>query len=85
MTDRFKAKRIDDKGRCCGRKPIAYKRPPRLFCPRCDAEFDVETGWQVSNFHYVVENGVIVDARFVLDMEVNGFEPFAPSDTGGMG
>ena len=33
-------RRLDDLGRCCGRKPIAYKRPAhRLFCYRCCAEY----------------------------------------------
>ena len=45
-------KKIDRQGRCCGRKPIPYKRPPRLFCPRCDAAFDPATGEQIANWAY---------------------------------
>lgn len=36
---RFPPRSLDQKGRCCGRKPIPYKRPPRSFCLRCDAQF----------------------------------------------
>jgi nitrite reductase/ring-hydroxylating ferredoxin subunit len=57
-------KKIDTHGRCCGRKPIHYKRPPRLFCPRCDAEFDVETGEQVANWAYRKTDG---DFEFVYE------------------
>jgi hypothetical protein len=46
------AKVIDEKGRCCGRKPIPYRRPPTLFCPRCDAQFDPETGKQIPNWAF---------------------------------
>lgn len=45
-------KQLDEKGRCCGRKPLPYKRPPLLFCFRCDAAFDVETGGQIENWAY---------------------------------
>lgn len=39
-----------DNGHCCGRKPMIYKRPElRLFCPRCDRQFDA-LGNQVQNF-----------------------------------
>ena len=31
---------LDAKGRCCGVKPIVYKRPThRLFCVRCSREY----------------------------------------------
>lgn len=46
------AKLLDDKGRCCGRKPIVYKRPPQLFCCRCDASFSTITGKQIPNWAY---------------------------------
>lgn len=35
--------RLDSKGRCCGKKPVVYKRKGTLFCCRCDAEFDIAT------------------------------------------
>lgn len=52
------AKRLDEQGRCCGRKPIHYKRGnsyqsgPRYYCDRCDATFSVETGEQVPSWAY---------------------------------
>jgi hypothetical protein len=45
-------KSLDDKGRCCGRKPLVYKRPPHLFCIRCDAAFARDTGMQIPNWAY---------------------------------
>lgn len=44
--------RIDSKGRCCGRKPMVYKREPHMFCPRCDRAFDPKTGEQIENWAY---------------------------------
>lgn len=48
---------IDNKGRCCGRKPIHYKGGgwnspyhPKKFCTRCAAEYDPLTGEQRENF-----------------------------------
>lgn len=42
---------LDDKGRCCGRKPIVYKRSPtHLFCSRCDRAYDPLTKLQVENW-----------------------------------
>jgi len=47
------AKQLDEKGRCCGRKPLVYRRPHhRFFCHRCHAEFDPETGKQIPNWAY---------------------------------
>lgn len=40
--------RLDEKGRCCGRKPLVYK--PERFCVRCDRAFDLETGEQIPNW-----------------------------------
>lgn len=55
------AKQLDDNGRCCGRKPIEYKRPKhKLFCVRCDASYDPQTGRQVENWAYVANE----DATF---------------------
>lgn len=36
-------KTLDDKGQCCGRNPIPYKRPresTHLFCMACAREYD---------------------------------------------
>jgi len=47
---------LDEKGRCCGRRPMVYKLPRhRLFCSRCDSEFDPTTGRQQSNWAWTVE------------------------------
>lgn len=45
-------KRLDDKGRCCGIKPIVYKRYKILFCHRCDAQYELSTKMQVENFKW---------------------------------
>jgi hypothetical protein len=48
--------RLDDKGRCCGRKPLVYKTSwrtgegPHKFCTRCDRAYDLETGEQLKNW-----------------------------------
>jgi hypothetical protein len=56
------AKSVDEKGRCCGRKPVVYRRPPHLFCCRCDAAFDAMTGRQIPNWAYAWHD----DNSFVL-------------------
>lgn len=44
------ARRIDERGRCCGRKPLHYKLPaPRWFCARCDRQYGAN-GWQQANW-----------------------------------
>jgi hypothetical protein len=43
--------KLNDKGQCCGRKPITYKRPKHiLYCTRCSREFDPVTGEQFENW-----------------------------------
>lgn len=45
-------KRLDEKGRCCGRKPIYYRGgawnsppgSPMLWCCRCDTVYNPQTG-----------------------------------------
>jgi hypothetical protein len=47
---------IDDKGRCCGRKPFAYKSTwstslgPHRFCARCDRAYDLKENRQIGNW-----------------------------------
>ena len=49
---------LDEKGRCCGRKPIMYKggawnSPERQrFCTRCCASYNFETGEQIANWAF---------------------------------
>lgn len=41
---------LDEKGRCCGRKPIVYKTPSfHTFCDRCDRCHDRE-GQQIGSW-----------------------------------
>ncbi len=49
----FDRKRLNAKGRCCGRKPIEYKRDPHLFCTRCSRAFDVNTKEQIPNWAFL--------------------------------
>ena len=50
--------KLDEKGRCCGRKPIYYKGrswrsppgSPLKFCCGCNREFDPQTGEQRENW-----------------------------------
>ena len=44
---------LDDKGCCCGRKPIQYKRDSRLLCDRCDRAFNIDTGKQIENWAWM--------------------------------
>lgn len=48
---------LDDKGRCCGRKPLVYKNRDYgtdgfKFCARCNRAFDRHTGEQIQNWAY---------------------------------
>lgn len=64
MSETISKKWLDEKGRCCGRKPILYKRPqdtyvnfaPYLYCPRCDAAFDPNIKCQVDNWAWIIVN-----------------------------
>ena len=52
--------KLDEKGRCCGRKPIHYRSSrdnvsgclprPSKFCGCCDRAFDPDTGCQIENW-----------------------------------
>lgn len=44
-------------GRCCGRKPLEYKRPPHLFCTRCNRNYDPKSGLQQPSFGWVAQDG----------------------------
>ncbi len=47
---------LDDKGRCCGRKPLVYKSAhststgPHRYCCRCDRAYDLEENEQIENW-----------------------------------
>ena len=50
------AMKLDEKGRCCGRKPIAYRSGrynstgPHRFCVRCDRAYDLDDNEQIGNW-----------------------------------
>jgi hypothetical protein len=44
---------LDERGRCCGRKPVPYKRPARLFCSRCCRQYAPTTGLQEPNWAWL--------------------------------
>lgn len=41
---------LDDKGRCCGRKPLVYKRPEHRFCFRCNRAYHLIQNFQIDNW-----------------------------------
>ena len=46
---------LDELGRCCGRKPLVYKRPSHsFFCHRCNRSYDA-TGRQIQNWAYSLD------------------------------
>jgi hypothetical protein len=52
--------RLNERGQCCGRKPIVYKRERHKFCTRCHSAFDIETGEQMPNWAWrAVEGGFV--------------------------
>lgn len=69
-------KRLDERGRCCGRKPITYKRPHHFYCCRCDASFDPVDGKQVPNWAYYK----VDDERF--EVRTSRVPQRLPQDTG---
>lgn len=65
ITTTSPAQRLDDKGRCCGIKPLNYKRAPEAyrFCHRCDRAYDAN-GEQMPNWAWrMVEPGVFENNR----------------------
>lgn len=51
---------LDADGRCCGRKPLVYKRPYfHYFCSRCDREFNAN-GNQVPNWAWKLRGSEFV-------------------------
>lgn len=51
---------LDQRGRCCGRKPITYRRERRLFCDRCNASFDTDTGRQAENWAWRADGDAFI-------------------------
>lgn len=47
------ARKMNERGQCCGRKPLVYKRPSLYhFCTRCDAKYN-ERGEQIQNHAWI--------------------------------
>jgi len=45
-------------GRCCGRKPLTYKRPQlHYYCCRCDAEYDANGAQHANSAWYAIGGG----------------------------
>lgn len=53
---------LDEAGRCCGRKPLVYKRARQLFCARCNASFNIETRRQQPNWAWRAAGDAFVAA-----------------------
>lgn len=51
---------MDDLGRCCGRKPLIYKRDRYFFCTRCDRAYDLGTRRQINNWAWCEVDGGFV-------------------------
>lgn len=61
---RLPTRSLDDNGRCCGRKPITYKRPtPHFFCHRCGAEYSPD-GTQRANWAWLEDGAGWFKARY---------------------
>jgi hypothetical protein len=43
---------LDDKGRCCGKKPLVYKSRGFLYCSRCGRAFAMDDGTQIENWEW---------------------------------
>lgn len=50
------ARQLDEKGRCCGRKPMVYKSTwstadgPHRYCPRCSRAYHLTENVQLHNW-----------------------------------
>ena len=48
---------MNEKGQCCGRKPLVYKRDGHYFCIRCDRAYRIDTRQQINNWAWKFEGG----------------------------
>lgn len=65
---------LPDGGRCCGRKPLEYKRQPdhHFFCTRCARDY-LPNGRQRPNWAYKLD----ADGNYTRDLPLaNGEGPF---------
>lgn len=60
--------RLDEHGRCCGRKPLVYKRPEHhLYCLKCSAYLDPVTGVQRPNWAWTADGEAFVATHPTAD------------------
>ena len=59
---------LNEKGQCCGRKPIVYKRNRYKFCGRCRRAFDLETGEQKGNWAWKETEPGVFERRDRIDL-----------------
>jgi hypothetical protein len=60
---RFAPSRLDEHGRCCGRKPISYKRPsPYFVCDRCGRHYGPD-GVQRASWLFKSVEGALIETR----------------------
>lgn len=69
MSDPLPMRHLDDKGRCCGRKPLVYRRPLHQFCPRCCADYNM-AGQQIPNWAWLETPGGFVARNPGQDYDV---------------
>lgn len=71
---------LDDKGRCCGRKPIVYKlspaagEPPQRFCHRCNRAYHLTDNRQIENWCWMetTKNDWPSERRWRLQRDEHG-------------
>lgn len=52
---------LNERGQCCGRKPLIYKRPHHyLYCTRCSASLNPVTGKQEPNWAWEADGDAFV-------------------------
>jgi hypothetical protein len=69
---------IDEKGRCCGRKPTEYKRENKLHCFRCNRDYDPATHEQIPNSWWKpTSEGFVEDFDFAAPVPLNPRRPAA--------
>ena len=52
---------LDDLGRCCGRKPLTYKRDKYRVCLRCGRAYHLEENKQIENWSWKqVDDGFVM-------------------------
>ena len=71
--------RLDDKGRCCGRKPWVYKRTQELFCGRCSRTYHLTTLEQKPNWRYSRTIGGWIRFRHHVSSHLPPPSPIGPA------